>query len=82
MRVWIEPIEWDTTEGPTPIAQLDITATSYLQDEEVRGVRAISGAADGCMTLYGLAYSLLMTFNREYPLVHFEVIFELRRYPL
>ncbi|KAI9464309.1 mitochondrial protein Pet127-domain-containing protein [Boletus coccyginus] len=44
MNVWIEPVEWDEqVEGkPCPITELDIRVTSYLDDEEVKGAKAIS----------------------------------------
>jgi hypothetical protein len=63
MNVWIEPEKWDEEQGEMPIAQLDVTATSYLAGEEVRGPRAISGAEDTCMLylLEGTRKCLLMT---------------------
>ena len=46
LSVWIEPLEWDeASKGPCPITQLDMEATSYIDEQEVTGTRAIS--ADG-----------------------------------
>ncbi|KAF7978478.1 hypothetical protein HWV62_45609 [Athelia sp. TMB] len=51
MSVWIEPLEWDeTSKGPCPITQLDMEATSYIDEQEVTGTRAIS--AEGSWTVH------------------------------
>ncbi|KDQ62374.1 hypothetical protein JAAARDRAFT_149198 [Jaapia argillacea MUCL 33604] len=43
MNVFVEPVEWNEEEqGPRPIIQLDLTSTSYLDNQEVRGPRAVS----------------------------------------
>lgn len=51
MHVWIEPLEWDESNGPCPIAQLDVSTTSYLRDLEASGTRAISAMENPCLSL-------------------------------
>jgi hypothetical protein len=41
MNVWIEPAEWSGT-GIRPIAQLDVTSLSYLDQTTVKGFQAVS----------------------------------------
>lgn len=58
MCVWIEPLEWDESKGPNPIAQLDVRATNYLNEVEVEGHRAVA-ATDASCPFFCLAWAFV-----------------------
>ncbi|RDB18053.1 hypothetical protein Hypma_000891 [Hypsizygus marmoreus] len=42
MNVWVEPAVWESTEEERPIRQLEVKASSYLDQDPVRGSTAVS----------------------------------------
>jgi hypothetical protein len=54
MNVYIEPKDWDESQGPRPISQLEIRTRSFIgvKAEEVKGPQAISNADGPCMFLH------------------------------
>lgn len=48
LSVWVEPLGWDETNGPCPITQIDVEVTNYLDEQEVRGTRAVAAIESSC----------------------------------
>lgn len=80
MHVWIEPLEWDEAKGPCPIAQLDISTTSYLRDMEASGTRAVSAIDTPCPSAFLLHFIQQpyapLNFCRDFALEDIEIVFE------
>ncbi|KAI0050381.1 Pet127-domain-containing protein [Auriscalpium vulgare] len=59
MQIYVEPAEWDESQGPIPVTQFDVTAKSFAGEDEVRGSRAITRAEAPWTLLWSISTSAL-----------------------